>query len=228
MHKSMMILFLLLLTSSVNAGTIYFRGEITHSPDPYLMGASVGDSFTGSLTYDLDTYGGEEECSSGYGRCLFDWIINVGPYYYSNRGAGGDIQGISVQNDRNWGDYWGDSIQFYQTTVSDGNGPSTNAPVIDFVYMWIDIYAYLTFFDQTGEALNSSEMPTPYELASGFNNGEFWFGGEGVVGTDSEAYLHDYRVIGQINNVSVPEPATILLFGSGLAGLIGFRIRRKQ
>lgn len=216
MHKSMMILFLLLLTSSVNASTIYFRGEITHSSDPYLMGASVGDTFTGNLTYDLDTYGGEEECSSGFGECYFDWNFNIGPYYYSNWN-GGDITYISINNGSN-----SDNIGFHQTSME--VTLPTNAPVNDFVEGWFDIFSSLSFIDETGQALENSDMPTPYELASSFNNGLLDYWGDGLAEDD----LKTYRLKGQINNVSVPEPTTILLFGTGLAGLIGFRMRRKK
>lgn len=57
---------------------------------------------------------------------------------------------------------------------------------------------------------------------STFANANFKFGLS--FGEDSQGYFDNVV----INTAPIPEPATILLFGTGLAGLIGTRLRKKK
>lgn len=56
-----------------------------------------------------------------------------------------------------------------------------------------------------------------------------WYAsGSGWQGGNDESFAIDNIALSEESGVPVPEPATILLFGTGLAGLVGVRFRRKK
>ena len=56
-----------------------------------------------------------------------------------------------------------------------------------------------------------------------YSGGELWLDGQVFFGGEVDMTFTTY-----VDNAPVPEPATMLLFGTGLAGLVGSRLRRKK
>lgn len=76
--------------------------------------------------------------------------------------------------------------------------------------LWVDDTLYLDVFDITGYQHDDGGY-----LALGSSN-------------HINRYIKYDNISGMVDAAPVPEPATILLFGFGLAGLAGTRIRRKK
>lgn len=76
-----------------------------------------------------------------------------------------------------------------------------------------------------GEFINSGTFKL-------FHSTGFW--GDYSAGIIDELYIYDHALtssdVQTLYNVAapVPEPATIFLFGTGIAGLVGNRIRKKR
>lgn len=171
---------------------------------------------------------------------------NIDPYF--TLGENPDIANattnpwVSIEN------YGDEEIDFYSFTVS---ADATGMFDIDYgdqtpgatTALSTDMDSYLTLYDSSGTAIASNNSSQTWFGAAGSNttsdaNFGYYFELSGMyyisvrnARGDSATADQTYTLQVSINShptTPTPEPATMLLFGTGIAGLIGARARRKR
>ena len=203
---------------------ITFSGDIDIANDsgPLLGMTSISDtsSFAGKFTYDTET----ASTSSGPNWKAYpvkDFNITIDGYVFGVNNPEAYITNDGLLSPSGNYDRLG------------AGGRLSDGLVLPFptsgVYL-PDFLVAMSLTDSTATAFNSFLLPNAVNLAS--------FDAKFINFTSSYGDLagqlsYDFQIAGNIDNLDVapapiPEPATMLLFGTGLVGLVGSRLRKKK
>ena len=200
----------LLVSGQVGASTIKVEFTGTVSDVYTLRGFEVGDIFEATFTYDADLPTHSTSIST-----------NPQSYYYQGLtaeplGMTGTLDGVPFQT-------------IYQDEFAVTNGSPDK-----FTYLARNIYLDGVFLgsgsamsfaaiDNTGQSFSGTEFPTLDELTNGTFD-QISLSIMDPTGGDQNLAAHAF---GTITVSAVPAPPALLLFGTGIIGLIGFSKRRK-
>lgn len=178
--------------------TFEFSGMVTSAPPSV---AAIGDTFSGSFTYETSTFGSYEDSQFIYRGAITNLNYTVGSSSGYNAIRVGGLPYVSVVNDS--GGF--DSFRVVQTVA----GTSVNGYSPDLIA--------LDLRDPSGSMFSSGALPTDLIIP------EFSLLRLFVYSTDSGSSIISSSVTSITRVSSVPEPSSLLLLGSGLAGVVLFR-----
>jgi len=183
-----------------------FSGTITGVTDNNnLLDGSiiVGDTYSGMLSYDSslpDTVSDPTVYSSGSLSSSVTGVVTAGNYVFTGGSGTIDLQNKSS-----------DSLLFllpYTSTPPINLGSNPGRAI------------FLRFLDSSGTVFPNDSLPTNLDLNNFTSVGLQLFG-------DSGPGNPLFSVSGDTNSLNaIPEPSTMLLFGTGLAGLGLWRYRK--
>jgi hypothetical protein len=214
------VLFLFGFTCPVSATPVFF------GPTPYLSSADIPANFyQGGSPIGLEDF---EDGSLGFGITVttdgdFTQLVNPGDHTDSVDGDDGVIDGSGL-----------DGYSWYAYPAIGGVTFTFASPVTTAGIVWTDGFGNTTF-EAFGAGMTSLGTIGPVSIADGnFLGGtaeDRFFGVQDMAGIYAIKLSNDGTGGIEVDHVqfgiaSVPEPATMLLFGSGLIGLVGFRRKK--
>lgn len=229
----------LLLATSVNAAqvqTISVFGQIVPDNSFGTLGHHVGRNFNYEATYELDISKAISTWVNGGGWTVYE--IDDGGVTYQNTAciydgtniAGGDCYSSNIvgfEFNDNLVENWSSEAGFLNLGVADGT--PLDAVVLGFYDPLIadntEVWVTMLFDGDLFDGYEASGLPQSIALDKYVGGGgEFaqWDGG-----------LDDWRGWAQfrvdtVNVSTVPVPAAVWLFGSGLLGLFGLARRKRH
>jgi hypothetical protein len=191
-----------------------FEGAFQESNVP---GISVWETFSCTLLYDNAATKTGPAFPSNYSDFdITSASITVTASGYTYEPALGSSVTYDTTDNVGMGGLWQfpsgsyDNLKIKQSLLTP-NGDFPNSP-----------RAILWFADADQDVFTGDASVLPSSLPSGFDYIELWLGTQ--IGDDE--YLWAKGLVGA--SQPVPEPATVLLLGSGLVGLVGFRKKFKK
>lgn len=246
--KPLLFFTLLLSSTSTLAATIKleYSGALDSVPALFESDFSVGDLFSGTVTYSTSDYNGmldgvgtaDSYRSSGFYDVVTEFTLEIGDFQF----YAADIGFLDIQNDQegyptpdlfdDMGFRLGDFLTTTQCEISpevcnfidETAGPLNDAYHADQVNLRFIDWTHSVFTDQSLpqsfpglEAFTSAEL-----IVSFYENGAGWGMGGSYAGA-LKGTLTSVEVVSL-----VPVPPAVWLFFSGLIGLLGFSRRHKN
>jgi len=240
--KTLLFLCVVSATTSIQAApvTYNFSGVITNytfntafTSDPFGSSIGPGTMFTGSYTYDPNEQLGSTVSSTSTTYRFFTSSSSMNVQIASLDLTNGDNNSrIVITND------FSGSDSYLAQSVSTGAGVGAEVGSIPESIIGDSLLSFGTILlsDSTGAVFTNMDLPETLPSLDMFDNPSFFWGLESSMidcpdpDFCNEIITEIYTFEGTLSSLSVssvPVPAAVWLFGSGLIGLIGVARKKK-
>jgi hypothetical protein len=209
---AMAITLLSTLSAEASLVTVNFTGTVTSSDDPdgYISGTILGDSFSGTLTYDTSATIGVP----GSDPAIYTYLPSSTPAYASPLGIT-----LTVGSHTFSENYTGVMQVTVQNNLTSAAYPDVFGAVADMKVGNTSSLAGFALGDATGTALSSTALPTSLNLSQ-------WTVGDFNLTSPTIPGENIFSGSINLNGASVPEPGSLTLLGLGALGVGSWLCRR--